>query len=180
MNTNELAMQAIRTASDETRRDMLFLGYNPYLRFSNNAWKDEATERQVIYFRSLSMNDPVLHARITRMLTALWGETWTKADASFGINRMKSPDPHDWLGDCMDAIVRDLLFRLCVGGASECQTKAMQIAHMLRGIATDLEHIGYHVLDQKDMHGRPIEECAKLMTELDGNAVSDSIAPEVA
>ncbi len=171
--TDEEIKALIRAQSKEVQAYMFHLRYDPRKRFETKAWKVPASDRQMSFIRHLAHKDPTTWLRVSHIVESMWGE-WTAADATFAIESLKVP-VMDWLESSVKWYRRDAAHALAVAGPEFCAEVLDSISRQMREMADDLQHVRYHVLDEREAHGQSVDACFVLIDGLDGEAVANSI-----
>ncbi len=171
--TDEEIKALILKQSKQVQADMFHLRYDPRKRFETKAWQYPASDKQMAYIRHLAHNNPITWERLSLVIESLWGE-WTGADAAFAINAMTTPII-DWLESSVKSYRKDVSHALAVAGPEFCAGVLDSISRQMREMADDLQHVRYHVLDEREAHGQSISACFELIDNLDSEAVADSI-----
>lgn len=175
MLTDDELKELILKQPRDVQVAMFHLRYDPRSRYSTRMHENPPSEAQSRYMGFLARQKPETWQLAALVLDNVW-DYWTCADASFAIDAMDTP-VIDFMESAVRAYRKDIAHALSVAGPMFAAGIADDISRQMREMADDLQHVRYHILDRHDGHGKSVDACYEIVSDLDGEAVADSFAP---
>lgn len=173
--TDDELKELILKQTRDVQVAMFHLRYDPRSRYRTRMHENPPSDNQSRYLSFLARQNPEAWRLVALVIDSVW-DYWTSADASFAIDAMQSP-VIDFMESAVRAYRKDIAHALSVAGPMFAAGIADDISRQMREMADDLQHVRYHILDCHDGHGKSADACYEIVSNLDGEAVADSIAP---